>query len=188
MTPIAGESSALTIALRRSFKDEEYRYGYVESFLDAFIAAQIRALRLQRGWEQFDLASRMQTTQSGISRLEDVNYSSWSLKTLKRLAKVFGLRLKVSFEEFATLPEDIDNFRPIALERTPFENDCILGPMASLWVFNSYNDELNIQDTSQGISQSLVNPDEDFQKRKPPQSQQIEAKGAECAAIGHYAR
>ena len=69
----------------------------------------------------------MQTGQSAISRLEDVNYSSWSISTLKRLARVFGVRLKVSFEEFATLPTDVDTFSLMNLRRASFENDAVFG-------------------------------------------------------------
>lgn len=181
-----GEQSELTVALRRSFRDDEYRYGYVESFLDAFIAAQLRALRLQRGWEQEDVAKRMGTKQSAISRLENVNYSSWSISTLKRLAKVFGVRLKVSFEEFATLPTDIENFKTSALERRQFEHDLVLGPRSMWQVDSSVQLKKPQPEGSQG---DLHNHDYEEQstQKKPPQLLKPEPKGAECAAIGDIA-
>jgi transcriptional regulator with XRE-family HTH domain len=187
MIQIAGERSELTAALRRSFRDEEYRYGYVESFLDAFIAAQLRALRSQRGWEQEDLAKRMGTKQSAISRLENVNYSSWSISTLKRLARVFGVRLKVSFEEFATLPTDIENFNTCALERRSFEHDRILGPIA-FWSVDQNGEPK--ENKAQGSHEDLLNPvdADDPQRRKPPQSTKTEGEGAQSAAIGNTTR
>ena len=187
MIQIVGAQTELTAALRRSFRDEEYRYGYVESFLDAFIAAQLRALRLQRGWEQLDVAQRMGTKQSAISRLENVNYSSWSISTLKRLARVFGVRLKVSFEEFATLPTDIENFQTSALERRGFEQDTVLGPRAWWNIGNENNEAPRRQE--QNPSQELLNPhnEEQSQRGKPPQPYGSEAKGAQRAAIGGIA-
>jgi len=122
--------SELVENLRREFADEEYRYGYAESFLDIYVAGQIKALREQHGWEQMELAERLGTKQSAISRLEDVNYSSWSISTLKRLARVFGVRLRVSFEEFATLPTDVENFSTYKLRRLPFREDPAFGEMA----------------------------------------------------------
>jgi transcriptional regulator with XRE-family HTH domain len=185
MIQLVGEQSGLTAVLRRSFRDEEYRYGYVESFLDAFIAAQLRALRLQRGWEQADVAQRMGTKQSAVSRLENVNYSSWNISTLKRLAKVFGVRLKVTFEEFSTLPTDIENFQTKALERRSFEQDLVLGPRA-FWNNDQTNDAA---DNNQSFSQDLLNPDpeEQSQGRKPPQSYTPRPKGAESAALSDIA-
>jgi transcriptional regulator with XRE-family HTH domain len=177
MIQLVGEQTGLTAALRRSFRDEEYRYGYVESFLDAFIAAQLRALRLQRGWEQADVAERMGTRQSAVSRLENVNYSSWSISTLKRLAKVFGVRLKVSFEEFSTLPTDVENFQTKGLERRSFDQDPVLGPRA-FWNNDQNNDAPG---NNRSFSQDLLNPHPEGQSqgRKPPQPNISTPKGAE---------
>ena len=42
--------------LRQSFKDKEYQgAGYVDEFLNAYIATQIKVLREQRGWSQTEL-------------------------------------------------------------------------------------------------------------------------------------
>jgi transcriptional regulator with XRE-family HTH domain len=117
----------LTEDLRSNFADEEYRYGYVESFLDTYIAAQIHALREQRKLEQANVAQLMGTKQSAISRLENVNYSAWTVSTLKRLARVFAVRLKISFEEFSTLPADIEHFNTANLRRRPFHQDPVFG-------------------------------------------------------------
>jgi hypothetical protein len=56
-----------------------------------------------------------------------VNYSSWSIRTLIKLARAFELRLKVSFEPFGTLPGEVIGFRREALERVKRSEDMGLG-------------------------------------------------------------
>ncbi len=77
--------------LKEQFSDEEYRYGYAESFLNSYIAAQIKILREQRKLTQAQLAEKIGTKQAGISRLENVNYTAWKVDTLTRLARAFGV-------------------------------------------------------------------------------------------------
>lgn len=110
-------------SLRRELRDPEYAEGYAESFLNAFVATQIKVIREQRKMTQADLAREIGTTQTGISRIENVNYSSWSIRTLIKLARAFGVRLKVSFEPFGTLPDEVIRFNRDALQRVKREDD-----------------------------------------------------------------
>jgi len=96
---------------REDFQNEEARYACVEDFLNCYVAAQIKNLREERGLSQEQLAAAIGTKQSGISRIENVNYSSWKVGTLRKLARALGLRLRISFEEFGTLSSEIENFR-----------------------------------------------------------------------------
>src|ERR1700751_4579282 len=96
--------------LRKMFQDEGARYAYADSTVNAFVAAQIKRLREEREFSQEELAQLIGTKQSGISRLEKADYSSWKIETLRKLARAFGVRLKISFEEFGTLPRDIEGF------------------------------------------------------------------------------
>lgn len=107
--------------LREKFQNEEARYAYAEGFLNASIAAQIKTLRGEMS--QQDLADKVGTKQSGISRLENVNYSAWKVETLQKLARAFGLRLRITFEEFGTLIPEIENFRKETLQRRRFQDD-----------------------------------------------------------------
>lgn len=116
--------------LKREFQDPEYAHTYAFGFLNSYIATQIKVLRESREWTQAILAQEVNMKQSRISTLEDVNYSAWSISTLRRLAKAFNLRLKVSFEEFGSLFQEIDTFSRKSLERRPFESDP---------VFHEYN-------------------------------------------------
>lgn len=109
--------------LVKKFQDKRYRHGYVESFLDTSIATQIRVLRQQRGWTQKELAERIGSGQSRISAMEDVNYSNWSINTLKKLARAFDLALVVRFESYGEALPLIENFSRGDLEKQPFQLD-----------------------------------------------------------------
>src|ERR1017187_6580938 len=82
--------------MKRDFQDEEARYAYVEDFMNSHIAIQIKGVRKFRQLSQEQLAKRFGTQQSGISRLENVNYSSWEVETLRKVARALGVRLRIS--------------------------------------------------------------------------------------------
>jgi transcriptional regulator with XRE-family HTH domain len=109
--------------LRTELRDPEYSEGYAESYLNSYIATQIKVIREQRGMTQDELGDLIGTTQGGVSRYENVNYSSWNIKTLIKFARAFHVRLKVSFEPFGTLPEEVTRFTRDSLERVKREND-----------------------------------------------------------------
>ena len=109
--------------LEALFHDEEARYAYAESLSNANIAAQIKILRENAEMNQGQLAQAMGTKQSGVSRLENVNYSAWKIETLRKIARVFGVRLKVSFEEFGTIIDEVRGFTKKNLLPRRFEDD-----------------------------------------------------------------
>jgi ribosome-binding protein aMBF1 (putative translation factor) len=67
----------------------------------AYIAGQIYDMRTHAGLSQAELAERVGTTQSVISRLEDADYEGHSLNMLRRIARALNCRLEVHF-----VPED----------------------------------------------------------------------------------
>ncbi len=111
--------------LREDFvtEDAEYRYAYAEDFSNTYIATQIKVLRDQRGMTQEGLAEAIGTKQSGISRLENVNYSSWKTETLRKTARALGVRLRISFETFGSLLGEDAEFSRESLKRPKFEDD-----------------------------------------------------------------
>jgi transcriptional regulator with XRE-family HTH domain len=115
--------SAISDALRVEFRDPEDSEGYAESFLNSYVATQIKVIREQRRMKQSDLAREVGTTQTAISRIENVNYSSWNIKTLKKLARAFRVRLMVSFETYGTLADEVGRFTRESLQRTEREKD-----------------------------------------------------------------
>ena len=115
--------SDLSNTLRRKFKDSEYRHTYAEQLRNSWVAAQIKALREDRGWTQAQLAAAAGMKQARISVMEDVNYESWSINTLRRLAIAFDVDLKVAFVPFASTAIDAERFSRGALEVPRFSED-----------------------------------------------------------------
>jgi transcriptional regulator with XRE-family HTH domain len=155
--------------LRQSFKDKEYRHGYVDEFLNAYIATQIKVLREQRGWSQTELAEHAGMMQPRISVMENVNYSSWSIKILRKIAEAFDLTLCVSFEIFGRRIEDIEGFRRETLERNSFDDDPYFKEQSI--------DELDIKFLEDNYSQqATIQPgseEVDFQHRRQSNVVQI---------------
>jgi len=118
-------------ALRDNLRDREYAQEYAAAFLNAYIATQIKVIREQRKMTQADLGREIGTTQTGISRYEDVNYSSWSLRTLQKLAHAFDVRLRVSFEPYGTLPDEVVRFDRARLQRVERAKDPALTKQVS---------------------------------------------------------
>ena len=61
------------------------------------LARMIYRLRTRAGLTQVELAQRIGTTSSVISRLEDADYSGHSLPMLRRIAAALGRRLEIRF-------------------------------------------------------------------------------------------
>jgi len=91
--------------------------------MNSTVAAQIKVLRSHQEMTQAQLAEAIGTKQAGISRLENVNYSSWKVDTLRRIAKALHVRLRITFEEFGTLHQDVERFNDAGLDRRPFQED-----------------------------------------------------------------
>jgi transcriptional regulator with XRE-family HTH domain len=110
----------------RDFYNPEFRHEYTDEFLQIRVASQIRAIREQRGWTQNQLAEESGMKQSRISAMENVNYSSWSIRTLRRLAKAFDVALNVEFKTFGErLVDDMIPFSREHLEKVAFAEDPI---------------------------------------------------------------
>ncbi len=115
--------SGLGDILKEDFKDKETRDIYCGEFLNSSIATQIKVLREQRNLTQKELATLAGMKQSRIATIEDVNYSSWSIKTLKRIAEAFDLALTVQFDSFGSKLFDIINLQRDTLARPSFDDD-----------------------------------------------------------------
>lgn len=120
---LESRNSSLREELIRTSDDKEYRYAYADENLNATIATQIKVLREQRGWKQMDLAKEAEMKQPMISRYENVNYSSWSINTLKRLAFAFDVILDVRFRSFRDLVESTEEFGRESLQVPRFTED-----------------------------------------------------------------
>jgi transcriptional regulator with XRE-family HTH domain len=115
--------SELVGKLRSEFQDEEYRHSYAEECLNTMIATQIKVLREQREMTQSTLAKKAEMLQPRLSVMENADYSSWSVSTLKRLARAFDLAITVKFEEFSEVVLDFEEMSKETLSRLSFKDD-----------------------------------------------------------------
>ena len=109
--------------LRKDFLDPAFRHIYAEESLNTFVATQIKVLREQQKLTQTELAEATGMAQPRIAVLEDINYSNWSINTLKRIARGLDLRLSVRFESFSSLIPELEGFTRESLERPSFKDD-----------------------------------------------------------------
>ncbi len=109
--------------LLEEFRDREARTEYADEFLDAAIALQIATLRQERELTQQDLGDLAGMKQSRISTMEKVDYSSWSVRTLRRLAKAFDLPLVIRFESWGNFLDSATKLGRHDLERPSFKKD-----------------------------------------------------------------
>jgi transcriptional regulator with XRE-family HTH domain len=74
------------------------------------IAKQLKLTREVRKEQltQLQLAEKAGMTQSRISELEGMNYSSWSISTLERLGEALGVGFKYSWVEWSELVPEIE--------------------------------------------------------------------------------
>lgn len=107
----------------RSLNEVSARDAYVEAELVNGLAHQIRILREQRGWTQKDLAARLDTTQTTISRLEDPSYGRYTIRTLLRLGKAFDVAFFVRYLPFSKFMHQTWDTRPEKFEALSYEEE-----------------------------------------------------------------
>jgi len=81
--------------LKESLKDPEFKKEYDALEVEYSIIAQVIQKRLDRGLSQKQLAEKIGTKQSAISRLEGGNISP-SIAFLEKVSKALGGKLQIS--------------------------------------------------------------------------------------------
>ena len=77
--------------------DPNRQQAFEEAVANREVAQRIYELREQAGLSQTELAKRVGTTQSVISRLEDADYEGHSLAMLNRIAAAVERRVDIRF-------------------------------------------------------------------------------------------
>ncbi len=91
-------TDAVEILDRRYFRDHPDRNGELEvERANAEVARKVFDLRSSAGLTQAQLARRVGTTASVISRLEDADYEGHSLSMLRRIAAALNRRVEIRF-------------------------------------------------------------------------------------------
>src|SRR5581483_624709 len=86
-------TDAVEILRRRAMEDPKLQELYEEAKINFQAALAIRQAREAAGLTQAELAEKIGTTQSVISRLEDADYEGHTLKILERTAEALKQRV-----------------------------------------------------------------------------------------------
>lgn len=113
--------------LWEKMRSKTYRDNFVGAHLSTNVAAQIQAMREDRGWKQKDLAAKTEMSPARISIMEDPSYDRFNLSTLRRLASAFDVALSVRFVPFSELVTWVANLSPEKMAVPEFERDSIGG-------------------------------------------------------------
>jgi len=90
-------TDALKILAGIAGKEPEMQRLFEEEVANREVAQKIYQLRTKAGISQTELARRVGTTQSVISRLEDADYDGHSLAMLNRIAAAMKQRIEIRF-------------------------------------------------------------------------------------------
>ena len=91
-------SDIIKVMHQRYIKGNKKRLAYIEQEkIRLEIAQKIYELRTQANLTQKELARRIGTKQSVISRLEDADYNGYTLKMLDKIAEAVHCHIRVEF-------------------------------------------------------------------------------------------
>jgi ribosome-binding protein aMBF1 (putative translation factor) len=90
-------SDAVAILHQMAGQSPRRRRLVQEARVNAHVAQLIYAARIKAGLSQGELAEKLDTKQSVISRLEDADYNGHSLGMLQRIAGALGRRVEIRF-------------------------------------------------------------------------------------------
>jgi predicted XRE-type DNA-binding protein len=88
--------------LAEKLKDPKFRKGFEKEFAKLSIGEQLVRLRLQAHLTQAQVAKRVGTTASAISRYENAEYDRYEIQTLRKIVEACGGHLRLVMEG----PED----------------------------------------------------------------------------------
>jgi len=103
----------------REFKKEEFERDPIleeeyNKMLPVKLSADIIRFRKRRGLTQSQLAMYAGTSQSAISRLESGEYLGISVRNLKKIADIMGIKMEIRFYQ----PGEKENINISSLKRT----------------------------------------------------------------------
>jgi ribosome-binding protein aMBF1 (putative translation factor) len=84
--------------LCEQLKDPEFAKTFAEEKQKIDLAIKLAEIRHEAGLSQRELAERVGTSQSVIARMENPDYSGYSIRMLRRIATALGARIRIEFE------------------------------------------------------------------------------------------
>jgi transcriptional regulator with XRE-family HTH domain len=117
-----GESQEKVERIGKKLSSHGYRNAMSKAHFNLRIRVQIRNMRMARGWTQAELAEKIGTKQSVISRLEGCHTDKpLNTDTLFRIAQVFDVAFFASFVDFPKFIRETRNMSPKKLTIKPFD-------------------------------------------------------------------
>lgn len=84
--------------LEQKLANPTFRKGFEEEAQKLAIGEQLSRLRQEAGLTQAEVAKRIGTTASAISRYENAEYDRYELRTLQKIVRACGGRLQLTVE------------------------------------------------------------------------------------------
>ena len=82
----------------KKLQDPKFRKGFDDEYAKLSIGEQLLQLRQEAHLTQAQLASRVGTTGSAISRYENASYNRYELQTLRKIVEACGGHMRIIFE------------------------------------------------------------------------------------------
>ncbi len=114
-------ASSRFFRLAQEFRDKEFRENYVAAHTRRFLARQMRKFRGE--FSQSEFAKHLGKRQTIVSRLENPNYSGWTVGTLLEIANKLNVGVVVRFVDFPTFLKCTDDMSEDAMRPAPYDED-----------------------------------------------------------------
>jgi transcriptional regulator with XRE-family HTH domain len=166
------------LGLAKELEDREFRNQFFRAEREIEIPAQIKTLRKLRKLRQEELAERVGTKQSAISRLERSQDAKFELETLVKLAEALDARLSVVIEPYETvIARYRDEQTALKASVASIEADARQQSPAQFAVNAPIPDPISMQNKreSHGIGDDRKQPDYFLYSGAPPKRPNIPA-------------
>jgi transcriptional regulator with XRE-family HTH domain len=100
----------LSLMNSKKIRRKPYREAFLKQNIVSSLSHQIKINRVSRGWSQQDLADKIGSKQSVISRYEDSSYGKLSVSTLIQIANALDVGLEVKFTPFSRLVGEVNSW------------------------------------------------------------------------------
>jgi len=87
--------------VEKKLQDPKFKKVYLEESHKLSIAEQLVKLRLDAGLTQAELAKKVGTTASAISRYENVEYDRYEINTIRKIVEACGGTLQITITSSA---------------------------------------------------------------------------------------
>lgn len=102
--------------LLQELADQTFAHAFLETEANSRFAAQVQALRKQRGWTQEQLAAASRIELAHIEEIEKGRFGSLQLVTLRKLARAFDVHAILKFESVTDGAVDVVRYTEKDLE------------------------------------------------------------------------